>query len=99
MSKSPLKVYEYMASGKPVIARDIGELSKCVIDGETGILVYSDNPEEFAAKILDSFSRKGLLQEMGKKAKLLIDEKFTWEHSAKIALEAFQMANTIRQKD
>ena len=36
---SPLKVFEYMACGVPVVAADLGQLSAVVRDGTTG-LVY-----------------------------------------------------------
>ncbi|EGA64844.1 glycosyltransferase family 4 protein [Vibrio brasiliensis] len=34
---SPLKVYEYMAAGLPVIGSDIGQISDIVTDGKTGL--------------------------------------------------------------
>jgi glycosyltransferase involved in cell wall biosynthesis len=88
MAKSPLKVYEYMAAGKPVIARDVGELSFSIIDGETGLVVYSDNPEEYAEKILDAFSSDGLLNSIGENARRLIEDRFNWKKSADIVINA-----------
>ena len=92
MAKSPLKVYEYMAAGKPVIARDVGELSLCIIDGETGLLVYSDKPAEYAAKIMDIFSGEGVLERMGRNARILIEKQFNWKNSADMVIKACKVA-------
>lgn len=92
ITKSPLKVYEYMASGKATIARDVGEISGCVISGKTGILVHTDNPEEYAQRIYDCFSKNGALLELGANARLTIEEHFLWEHSARTVLEACERA-------
>src|SRR5205823_5666827 len=35
---SPLKVYEYMAAGLPVVASRIGQLRRLIDDGVTGLL-------------------------------------------------------------
>ncbi len=46
---SPLKVYEYMAAGLPVVASDIGQISS-VLDG-FGTMVPPSDPEALAAAI------------------------------------------------
>lgn len=43
---------EALAAGLPVIATDVGGASEQVIDGVTGLLVPSRNPEAFAAAML-----------------------------------------------
>ncbi len=88
-TKSPLKVYEYMASGKVVVARDVGDLPFCIKDMETGILVYSDDPVEYAEKILKCFGNKSLLKQIGQNARKIIEERFTWRQSADTIEKAF----------
>jgi glycosyltransferase involved in cell wall biosynthesis len=88
MTKSPLKVYEYMATGKPVVARSVGEMSYCIRDGETGILVYSDDPAEYADKIHACFAQDGLLRRMGDRARQSVEEHFSWHTSAEAAYAA-----------
>jgi glycosyltransferase involved in cell wall biosynthesis len=96
MSKSPLKVYEYMAAGKPVFARDVGELSRCIIDDETGILVYTDRPEEYAGRILDVFSKTDHIKKIGDNARRIIEDQFNWKSSAGIVLKACEKARDDR---
>lgn len=45
---SPLKIYEYMAAGIPVIATRVGHLDKVVSDGLNGVLVEAENPQAMA---------------------------------------------------
>jgi glycosyltransferase involved in cell wall biosynthesis len=40
---SPLKIYEYMAAGLPVIASDIGQISELIEDKVNGLLVPPDD--------------------------------------------------------
>ena len=88
MSKSPLKAYEYMAAGRAMIAREIGELQHCVVDGETGRLVRSDNPEEYVQVIQQLFSEPERIREMGEAARRLFERRFTWAHSAEVVVQA-----------
>lgn len=92
MSKSPLKVYEYMAAGKAVAARSVGELEVCIRDGINGILVYSDDPSEYADKIYKAFTTDGALKRMGEQARLDTLEMFSWSNSADIAIHACSKA-------
>ena len=65
-----------MASSLPVIATQVGGIPELVIDGETGILVPSENVSLLAtalAKVLDS---KILRQHMGQKGRQRIEDKF-----------------------
>ncbi|RMD92640.1 MAG: glycosyltransferase family 1 protein, partial [Calditrichaeota bacterium] len=48
---SPMKVYEYMACGKPVIATNIGQLSELIEDGFTGLLCKQNCIEDLYDKI------------------------------------------------
>jgi len=42
---SPLKVYEYLASGMPVVASRIGQLATLIRNNQTGLLCRPDDPE------------------------------------------------------
>ena len=45
---SPLKLFEYMASGLPVVAPAIHRITQLVGDGEEGILYDADDPASLA---------------------------------------------------
>lgn len=48
---SPLKVYEYLAAGLPVVASAVGQLPGIVADGQTGLLVPPSDPDALAAAL------------------------------------------------
>lgn len=51
---SPLKIYEYLACGVPVVARRLGQIAEVVQDGVNGRLIAPDaGSEELAAALLD----------------------------------------------
>ena len=78
----PLKLYEYMACGKPVIAtntEDFRVLEEC----NAGILVDSERPEEVADAIITLLKDKELREEMGKNARKYVAENCSWESVAR----------------
>lgn len=64
---SPLKLFEYMAAGKPVVASRIGQICSVVDEGRTGILVPPGDSKQLAREIAnlayDAPRRKAMGQE------------------------------------
>jgi glycosyltransferase involved in cell wall biosynthesis len=48
---SPLKLFEYMASGRPIICSDLPVLREVLRDGENAMLVAPDDSDEFVAAV------------------------------------------------
>ncbi|WP_323254596.1 glycosyltransferase family 4 protein [Spirulina sp. CCNP1310] len=48
---SPLKLFEYMAAQRPIIASDLPNIATVLRDGENGCLIPPDNPTALAAAI------------------------------------------------
>lgn len=44
----PLSVLEAMATSMPVVATDVGDVARAVVDGETGLVVPARSPERLA---------------------------------------------------
>jgi glycosyltransferase involved in cell wall biosynthesis len=94
MCKSPLKVFEYMAAGKPVLARAVGEIARCLEEGHNGYLVHTDDPEEYAAKIASCFEDRGRLAGVARQARLDVEQKYCWQNSAASMAAACRRALT-----
>ena len=47
----PLTVLELLACGVPVVASHVADLLKVIRDGETGFVVPTDSPGEFAQRL------------------------------------------------
>jgi len=69
---------EAAMAGKPVIAGKSGGASEAIIDGETGILVNSENHEEIAGAIIKLFKNDGLRNKIGEYGRQRALEEFNW---------------------
>jgi glycosyltransferase involved in cell wall biosynthesis len=76
---SPLKLREYMAAGKTVIAPRIGEMARWLADGQDAVLVESGDIEGLAAAIQDLHGRPDLRALLGAAARRKILEQATWD--------------------
>jgi glycosyltransferase involved in cell wall biosynthesis len=48
---SPTSVWEAMAMGKPIVATDVGDVARFIMDGENGFVVPPRNSEALAEKV------------------------------------------------
>ena len=76
---SPLKVYEYMAAGLPVVATRIGQLAELIQDGMNGFLVPPDDPDAMAAVLDKLRCEPDLRIRMGQMARTTILFQHTWD--------------------
>lgn len=67
---------ESMAMQKAVVNSNIGWSQELIIDGESGYLVHPTNHNEFANRIIEVLADSNLALEIGKKARLNVEEKF-----------------------
>src|SRR5690606_120420 len=62
---SPLKMFEYMAAGKPIVASDLPVLREVLHDGESALLCSPDDPKRWAATIATLHRDPELRQRLG----------------------------------
>jgi glycosyltransferase involved in cell wall biosynthesis len=74
-SKSPTKLFEYMAMAKPTVSSNIGEAAEIIQDGENGFL--AKDKEEFIKKMQILIEDSTLRQEMGDKACKTIENNYS----------------------
>ena len=79
---SPLKLFEYMAEGKAVLASRIGQIEKVIRDGVNGMLFEPENIDELKEKLFLLITKNYLRRKLGRNARKTILEQFTWYHSA-----------------
>ncbi len=76
---SPLKMFEYMAMGVPVVATNIGQIGEIITHRQTGILVSTPTVENFVSAILNERDR---LMAMGNNARKLVVQQYSWRANA-----------------
>jgi glycosyltransferase involved in cell wall biosynthesis len=85
---STVKVLEYMAIPKPIVAFDLEELHS-VITG-AALLAPKDNVEEFAVKITQLMDDRALRERMAAAGKEKMEKEYNWEHYATNLLKAYE---------
>jgi trehalose synthase len=71
-----LSVTEALWKGKPVVASDVGGIPHQIADGETGFLLPPNDDQGFADRIIEVLKKPELGEELGKKAKEFVRERF-----------------------
>jgi glycosyltransferase involved in cell wall biosynthesis len=90
----PVKLFEYMAAGLPVIASKFGESSKFVTECAGGILVNPEDEVEISEAIIKLLSSPELAEEMGKRGKEMIMTKYNWKNESIKLIELYNKMNS-----
>ena len=81
---SPLKLFEYMALGRAIVAPNKPNIREILVDGETAVLFDPDNPISFPSAIERLICDPYLREEIGSAARrTIIERDLTWEHNAR----------------
>ena len=86
---SPLKLYEYMACGKPVVATKTAGF-EILEKHNAGLLVNPENPEELSNAIIKLLLNRKLREQMGANGRELVVREYSWESAAKKTIEVFR---------
>ena len=87
ISKSPLKIAEYLAAGKAIIAHDVGEVKEML--GGAGLLCDPDDKESLLRALIQLIDHPAQILEMEEKAKNRSKE-LTWKASATQIIDFFK---------
>ena len=79
---SPVKLFEYMAMGKAVVAPSVGPIEDVIKDGENGILFKKSEVGELAKAIKLLVDDEILRSRVGEKARQSVCQNHTWTKNA-----------------
>ena len=79
---SPLKLFEYMACGVPVVAADCGQISEVVRTGENGLLYPAGDLDALVAACDRLLMNPKLRFALGQSAANTIRDRYTWDQNA-----------------
>jgi glycosyltransferase involved in cell wall biosynthesis len=82
---SPLKLFEYLAAGRAVVASRIGQIRELIEDGRSGILVPPGDVEATSRACLRLIADPALRQSLGEGARVAATS-LTWEANARAVL-------------
>lgn len=86
--KSPLKIAEYLASGKAIVASNVGEVRNMV--GGVGILTEPGDANELAESIKKLIDDSNLRSQMGIRARKRSERKYNWKVTSENILRAYK---------
>ena len=95
-TKSPLKVVEYMAAGKAIVASAVGEAVRFLDDGRVGVLVPPGDPAALADAIAPLLADPYRRSELGVAAREHLRRHHTWMHTAQTLERAYHRARQKR---
>jgi glycosyltransferase involved in cell wall biosynthesis len=92
---SPLKLFEYMGCGIPVVASAIGQIAEVVRHEETGLLYPPGDVDALTAHCDRLLSNPGERDKFGRAGAEEVHSRYTWTHNAARTVE---IAALLRQK-
>jgi glycosyltransferase involved in cell wall biosynthesis len=84
---SPLKVYEYLAAGLPVVASRIGQLEQIIQDGHNGLLYPAGDARALAEALERLRCAPAWRARLGQEARARARRQHTWQAAARRLLE------------
>ncbi len=73
----PHKLFEYMSQAKPILTSDAKPLKRIIEETKAGKWFVSNNPEEFAKKVVEL---RDSLIDYGSNGRKAVEEKYNWEN-------------------
>jgi glycosyltransferase involved in cell wall biosynthesis len=96
----PTKMFEYMASGLPIVASDLPPIRQFMDDLNCGLLVDPADPQAHAEAILYLLDHPNEAQLMGENGRRAMEEKFNWESEGRKLLRLYEeLLSTHRTED
>lgn len=87
---SPLKGFEYMACGLPIVVSDTPETREIFKNGETAILIPPNDAIGLSEAVIRLLSDKHKAYQMGLNAKEVFEKRFTWKKRAKDLIKVYE---------
>lgn len=84
---SPLKLYEYLAAGLPIVASEIGQIDAILDEGRLGRLVPPGDAAALATALVELRNDLPARQRLGHEARLAAERRHTWTDVVRSALD------------
>ncbi|MEN9578724.1 MAG: hypothetical protein RJA70_1733 [Pseudomonadota bacterium] len=88
--RSPLKMFEYMATEKAVVAPDLAPIRRVITSGEHGLLFAPDSRGELASALGQLCDDPSERERLGKAARAKILAQHTWSQVAGQVLQTYE---------
>ncbi len=87
---SPMKLFEYMAMGKAVIAPRLKPLEDVIVNGASGYLFEKGNVDSLVQALSGLIENSSIRDKIGRTAKDLVFKEHTWAENARKVINIFK---------
>jgi glycosyltransferase involved in cell wall biosynthesis len=87
---SPMKVFEYLAMEKAVIAPSVEPVLEVLRDGETGLLIAPGDADAMAQRILQLAGDPDLRRRLGRAGRAYVVANHTWDRNAATIVDVYE---------
>lgn len=95
--RSPIKLFEYMAMGKAVVASRLGQAANILKNEEDALLVPPGDPDVLAQAIRRLIEDPAMRERLGKAAREKVVERHTWTGNVARIVGAFRFQQENRR--
>jgi glycosyltransferase involved in cell wall biosynthesis len=85
---SPVVLFEFMASGKAVVAPSVAPVLDVLEDGRNGLVFKAHDGEALFQSLARAVKDEGLRRRLGEAARADVERKHTWDRNAEATLAA-----------
>lgn len=89
---SPLKLFEYMAAAKPIVATAVKQTTDVIKHGKTGLLVEPENAAAFAGAIESLLANADVRAQLAENARSAAVKRYSWKTYAQQLEEIYKAA-------
>lgn len=88
---SPMKLYDYMACGKPIVSSNIFGVKEILDSNNAGITVDVKNPKQFARVLIDLLNSPEKCKTIGENALKTVRSNYTWEQTSRKVINLIKL--------
>lgn len=89
-ASQPIKMFEYMAAGLPIVASDFNHWKKIIEMSDCGICVNPTDPNAVSDACNSLLEKPAEAQEMGKRGRRYVLEKYNWQNEEEKLLRLYE---------
>ena len=90
VESQPMKMFEYMSAGLPVIASNFPLWEEILLPNNCGLCSDPQDPQAIADAIMKLYNDRDLVEEMGRNGVHQIRTKYHWSNEAKVLIDAYK---------
>lgn len=94
---SPLKLFEYMASERPIVTSDLPVLREVVVDDETVLMCSPGDTQQWVSALRRLATDSTLRARLGKAGRDLLEAEYTWNRRAQKVLGGLNLTDVSVQ--